>query len=128
MRLLSLSACLLMLATTAASAGNFYKWKDANGVTQYSEKPPTGQKFEARRITSSGVSVPESEAENDSNESQSCKDSRRNLEMLSGKGPVMQDTDGDGKPDAPIADSQREAQKNLADAAVKAYCKPAAKS
>ena len=47
------------------------------------------------------------------------------VEVLGGKGRVMQDTDGDGKPDAPLDDSQREAQKGLAEAAIKAYCTPA---
>ena len=48
MRALSRLSALLLLASATASAGNVYKWKDANGVTQYSEKPPTGQKYEGR--------------------------------------------------------------------------------
>ena len=58
MRALPRFCCLLALAGAASGAvagtGNLYKWKDANGVTQYSERPPTGQKYETRRITTSG--------------------------------------------------------------------------
>ena len=55
---LSRLCCLLLLSTAAtASAANLYKWKDANGVTHYSERPPTGQKYETRRITTSGEPV-----------------------------------------------------------------------
>ncbi|MGV8960554.1 MAG: DUF4124 domain-containing protein [Stenotrophomonas sp.] len=125
MRVLPRSACLLLLfISAAASAGNVYKWKDANGVTQYSEKPPTGQKFEARRITSQGSAV--TEAAEAATESPQCLNARKNLELLAGSGPVMRDTDGDGKPDKALDDNERTAQKNLAQAAAAAYCTPAA--
>ena len=45
--------------------------------------------------------------------------------LLAGKGAVQQDTDGDGKPDKVLGDEDRANQRNLADAAVKAYCPPA---
>ena len=48
MRALSCLGCLLLLASANAVAGPVYKWKDANGVTQYSETPPAGRKFETR--------------------------------------------------------------------------------
>lgn len=38
----------------------------------------------------------------------------------------MQDTDGDGKAETALSDEQRGAQRNLAEAAIKAYCKPGA--
>lgn len=50
MRALPSLCCLLLLASASAQAGTVYKWKDANGVTQYSEKAPTGQKYEARKV------------------------------------------------------------------------------
>lgn len=128
MRLTSLTAGLLLLACASAHADTVYKWKDANGVTQYSEHPPKGQKFETRRITHSGASIPVTEEASASSESPQCTDARRNLELLAGKAPVMQDTDGDGKADAALDAGQRESQKNLADAAVKAYCKAPAEA
>ena len=124
MRALPRLCCLLLLASATATAGPLYKWKDANGVTQYSERPPTGQKYETRRITASGASVAEA-APAKADESPQCASARRNLELLSGNGPLMQDTDGDGKPDKTLGADERAAQKNLAEAAVKAYCPPA---
>ncbi|KAG0737774.1 hypothetical protein G6F24_017821 [Rhizopus arrhizus] len=47
---------------------------------------------------------------------------RANLALLEGSGQVMQDTNGDGKPDTALTPEQRTAQKGLADAAIKAYC------
>ena len=59
-------------------------------------------------------------------ENAQCAGARANLQILaSSKGPVQQDTDGDGKPDTVLDDSGRENQRNLAEAAVKAYCPPA---
>lgn len=125
MRVLPRSTCLLLLFIgSAASAGNVYKWKDANGVTQYSEKPPAGQKFEARRITSQGAAV--AETVEVATQSPVCIDARKNLELLTGSGPVMRDTDGDGTPDKTLDDGERAAQKTLAEAAAAAYCTPAA--
>ncbi|WP_303748821.1 DUF4124 domain-containing protein [Stenotrophomonas pigmentata] len=121
--------CLLLLtAAASASAGNLYKWKDANGVTQYSERPPAGKQYETRRITDSGASVAETVAPAEAAESPQCVAARRNLELLNGSGPVMQDNDGDGKPDAALDDTQRTAQKRLAEAAAAAYCKAESKN
>lgn len=37
----TLAACLgMMLASTVASAGQFYKWTDAQGTTHYTAEPP----------------------------------------------------------------------------------------
>ncbi|WP_140726951.1 DUF4124 domain-containing protein [Pseudomonas sp. Hp2] len=115
----------LLAASTAAGAANLYKWKDANGTTHYSERPPEDRKYDTRRIDSRAGVAPAAEAGPARPESSECSTARRNLELLGGSAPVMQDTDGDGKPDAPLDENQRAAQKNLADAAVKAYCAPA---
>ncbi len=124
MRVLPLLCCLL-LASASASAQNVYKWKDANGVTQYSEKPPANQKAEQRRITSrdpvstgTAVAAPA--------ESANCTQTRANLALLNGQGEVMYDTNGDGTPDAPLSAEQRQAQKTMAEAGIKAYCAPGA--
>ena len=54
-----------------------------------------------------------------------CTTAQQNLALLSRNVAVQQDTDGDGKPDKTLSDDERSAQKNLAEAAVKAYCPPA---
>lgn len=116
------SCLVLLLASTTAGATNLYKWKDANGVTQYSEKPPAGQKYEERRIDAQAGVAPAPSAAAPA-ESADCLTARKNLDLLNSQKSVLQDTDGDGKPDTPLDDSQRGAQKNLAEAAAKAYCK-----
>ena len=129
MRAQSRLCCLLLLASATASAGNLYKWTDANGVTQYSERPPTGQKYETRRVTSSGASIPEPAASpGAASEDARCLAAHQNLQLLNGSGPVMHDTDGDGKPDTQLDDSQRAAQRQLAESMSAVYCKDAAKN
>ena len=123
MRVLARVGCLLLFTSFAAGASNVYKWKDANGVTQYSEKPPAGKTYEARRIDERGAPTVEAAAE--PTQSADCITARRNLELLSGTGQILQDNDGDGVPETPLDDSQRQAQKELAQASAKAYCKPA---
>ncbi|MBD8635941.1 DUF4124 domain-containing protein [Stenotrophomonas sp. 169] len=113
----------LLLATSPALAGQVYKWKDANGVTQYSENPPPGKKFETRQITGDpGSRVPASAAPAETPVAPQCATARANLALLDGSGAVMQDTDGDGKADSPLDDTQRQNQRALAEAAAKAYC------
>ena len=128
MRLLP-RTCLLLVATAFASAGasaaTLYQWKDANGVTHSSDKPPAGQRYEVRRIGHNAQPVeaaePAAPAENPS-----CTTARQNLAVLGRDVPIQQDVDGDGKPDRTLNPEEREAQKGLAEAAVKAYCTPAA--
>jgi len=122
MRALPSLCCLLLLTSATAVAGPLYKWKDANGVTQYSERPPEGQKYETRRITDNGDPVAEAEPAK-AEASPQCTSARDNLKLVAGSGPVMQDTDGDGKPDAELDEAQRAAQKQLAEAAAAVYCK-----
>ncbi len=113
----------LLLATSPALAGQVYKWKDANGVTQYSENPPPGKKFETRQITGDpGNRAAAAAAPAETPVAPQCATARANLALLDGSGAVMQDTDGDGKADSPLDDTQRQNQRALAEAAAKAYC------
>lgn len=126
MRALPRLCCLLLLASASAGASNLYKWKDANGVTQYSERPPAGQQYETRRIAASGAPVAEA-APADPGESEQCLGARKNLEILAGNNRVMRDSDGDGKPDTELDDTQRAAQKQLAESTAAVYCRPQVK-
>jgi len=126
MRLVSRS-CLLLLAAglcASASATNVYQWKDSKGVTHSSDTPPPGQRVETRRIDTSGQTVETAEPEAAA-ESPQCATARQNQQLLGSGVALQQDTDGDGKPDKTLSDEERASQKNLADAAVKAYCPPA---
>ena len=119
-------ALLLMGASAPAFAQKVYQWKDAKGVTHYSDSPPPSQQFQDRRIDNRGEPVPQDVAAGKSVESPQCISARLNLSLLAGKSALQQDTDGDGKPDKVLGEEDRANQRNLADAAVKAYCPPAA--
>ena len=77
-----------------------------------------------RRINQYGAPAAEAAPAGKPAEHPQCATARRNLEALAHQGPVQQDTDGDGKPDVTLDDAARANQRALADAAVKAYCKP----
>ena len=123
MRALSCLGCLLLLASANAGAGPVYKWKDAKGVTQYSETPPAGAKYETRE-QARGTRPAAPAAAEAAPVPEQCSTARANVSLLAGTGPVMQDTDGDGKADTALTPEQRSAQKGLAEAAIKAYCPP----
>ena len=59
-------------------------------------------------------------------DSPQCTTARLNASLLSGTSAVQQDTDGDGKPDKILGQDDRANQRALAEAAMKAYCAPAA--
>src|SRR5690606_41550415 len=53
--LLALAARLFIAST--AYAAEVYQWKDANGVTHYSQTPPPRGSYQQRQITSVGASA-----------------------------------------------------------------------
>ncbi len=125
MRLLPcLTVLALCLATTAVHAQQVFQWKDKNGVTHYSDSPPPNQTVQNRRINQYGAATADAaQPAGKPVENPQCATARANLQMLaSTKGPIQQDTDGDGKPDVTLDSTGRENQRNLAEAAVKAYC------
>ena len=125
--LLTCTLALLLAATSSpAFAQKVYQWKDAKGVTHYSDSPPPSQQYQDRRIDNRGEPVPQDAAAGKAVESPQCITAKLNLSLLAGKGAVQEDTDGDGKPDKVLGDEDRANQRNLANAAVKAYCPPAA--
>jgi len=115
---------LVVLASvcSVAMASKVYQWKDARGVSHYSDSPPPGQKVQDRRVDNRGEPIPEVAAL--AVENPQCITARLNLSLLSGEGALQQDIDGDGKPDKVLGADDRASQRNLADAAVKAYCPP----
>jgi hypothetical protein len=123
----SLLTCtlVLLLGTCApAFAQKVYQWKDAKGVTHYSDSPPPGQKVQDRRIDNRGEPVLESTAK--AVDSPQCTTAKLNASLLAGSSALQQDTDGDGKPDKVLGADDRASQRTLAEAAVKAYCTPVA--
>ncbi|RZA31224.1 MAG: DUF4124 domain-containing protein, partial [Lysobacteraceae bacterium] len=94
-------ACTLLLLAVACApvlAGTIYQWKDAKGVTHYSDSPPPNQRVKDRRIDSRGEPLADATAVGKSVENPQCTTARLNLQILAGNTGVQQDTDGDGKP------------------------------
>lgn len=116
-------ALLLVAAPTLAQQQRVYQWKDANGVTHYTDLPPT-QAHKSRDIDNRGGAADIATVKPVENEQ--CANSRNNLQRLQANQSVGVDTDGDGKSDRNLSSDERASQIELNQAAIKAYC-PAAK-
>jgi len=115
----------LLLATAAASAGELYQWKDANGVTHYSQTPPSSGNYTERTESGRDVAPPSADAGAKAEkpaESPQCTTARSNIALLESESPVRQDSDGDGEPDKTLDDTERANQLELARALLKANC------
>jgi hypothetical protein len=113
------------------TAGEVYQWKDASGVTHYSQTPPEKGAYTQRVIAQNGSAAPVAQtaasattADAAASANPQCTTARKNITALEGEAAVQQDTDGDGKPDKTLSDAERVSQMEFAQAAVKAYCTP----
>ena len=128
-----LRPALLTLALAALSASavaqqqTVYEWKDAKGVTHYTDTPPSGahKVREISRANTPAAAKPAPAAATKSPNASHCENARANLDRLQGKDPIGMDGDGDGKPDRAMTEQERANQTELNSAAVKAYCAPA---
>ena len=128
--LLPVLLAAMTLASGPAAAQQVYKWKDAAGVTHFTaEPPPTGQHYEAREVDhheavpqAPQAATDEQEASPARNEDPGCATARSNLALLKGTAKVMVDSNGDGKPDKPLADADRAKQRALAEATIAVKC------
>ena len=118
-------ACLCLFAFApggaCAQTGGVYKWKDARGVTHYSDMPPPAghygsvQTNAAARVTTPAKVDPR------------CTIARSNIQQLnSGNADIGLDANRDGKPDAPLLPAMRADQLRMAEAAARNFCTPAA--
>src|SRR5690606_31809059 len=113
----------LLLTMAAASAGELYQWKDANGVTHYSQTPPSSGNYTERSESGRDVTPPPVAAKAETPaESPQCTTARANIALLESESPVRQDSDGDGEPDKTLDDTERANQLELARALLKANC------
>ena len=115
----------LALAATVAAAPalaqqqlRVYQWKDANGVTHYTDVQPA-QSHQTRDID---VQDGKPAATAKKPESEQCTNARTNLARLQGGGAIGMDTNDDGKVDRNLTDDERKSQLELNQAAVKAFC------
>ncbi|MEF9978491.1 MAG: DUF4124 domain-containing protein [Thermomonas sp.] len=113
----------LVAAPTLAQQQRVYQWKDANGVTHYTDLPPA-QQHRSRDIDNKG-NTPEI-ATVKAVENPQCASSRDNLQRLQANQVLGVDTNGDGKADRNLSSDERASQIELNQAAIKAYC-PTAK-
>lgn len=116
-------ALLLAAAPTLAQQQRVYQWKDANGVTHYTDLPPT-QAHQRRDIDNRGSTTEIATVKPAENEQ--CAGSRANLQKLQANQTIGVDTNGDGKSDRTLSSDERASQIELNQAAIKAYC-PASK-
>ena len=113
---LGLGALLLALP---AFAGQVYQWKDAKGVTHYSDSPPPETAYKNRQVDDGPPAV------SIKDEDPRCAIARTNLQRLKdAKGPVGLDADGDGKPDKEMTAEETAAQVHLAETTLKNTCTP----
>ena len=118
-----LVAGLLAVALPAA-AGAVYQWKNARGVTQYSDSPPPDRAYESRAINRDGspaitpVATPVVA-------NADCTNARSNLKVLQGAAEVGLDEDKDGKPDRTLTAQERADRTQRAEAGVKTHCEVA---
>lgn len=110
---------LTVLAAPVLAQQRVYQWKDANGVTHYTDVAPK-QSHQARDIEVKDGKPAETAAKQP--ESEQCTKARGNVARLQGGGPVGIDTNGDGKPDRNMSADEHKAQLELNQAAVKAFC------
>lgn len=125
MRPVLFTFCLLAAVASVAHAQTqgVYKWKDAKGVSHYSDMPPpTGKYGSVEANAAARVAAPKQADAVDPR----CATARTNIERLkSGNANIGLDADGDGRPDAPLPDAQRAEQLRLAEASASNFCKPA---
>ncbi len=116
-------ALSLVAAPALAQQQRVYQWKDANGVTHYTDMPPKEQ-HKSRDIDNRGSAAEIATVTPVENEQ--CANSRSNLQRLQSNQAVGVDTNGDGKADRNLSSDERASQIELNQAAIKAYC-PATK-
>ena len=131
-RALPLLVAALLVVACPAIAGEVYQWKDAKGVTHYSDSPPPDKgEYRNRSVRSDVPAPPETAAvakpaaARPADNSQ-CVMARQNLDRLKSNAPVGLDANNDGKPDAEMDAGQRASQVQLAEAGIKAWCAPTA--
>lgn len=118
-----LLACLIACLAFAAQAqsNGVYKWKDAKGVTHYSDTPPPSGRY--------GSVVPDAappKAAPPAKVDPRCATARSNIAQLKGaNADIGLDANGDGKPDAAMTADQRAEQLRMAESAERSFCAPA---
>lgn len=118
-RPLAIALALTVAAAPAMAQQRVYQWKDANGVTHYTDVAPK-QSHQSRDIEVKDGKPADTAAKQP--ESEQCTKARGNVARLQAGGPIGIDTNGDGKPDRNMNADEHKAQLELNQAAVKVFC------
>lgn len=119
------ASIIAMCAAPAAFASDVYQWKDASGVTHYSQTPPDQGKFQSRSIYHrENTESPQTTSEGPT-ESPQCATARKNIELLESGAKLEMDSDGDGKPDRELSDNDRDKQLQIAQTVARVNCSQA---
>ena len=120
---------LLVATPLAAQTGTdkVYKWTDENGVTHFSQDPPTGEQYEERDVReppAARKTAEELEKEVPPKpESDLCQRVRANIKALEESDEVNMDLNNDGEAEI-LSEEQRAAQLDIARKQVDIYCRP----
>ncbi len=118
-------AAILAAGIAPAAAQTVYKWKDARGVTHYSERPPASGGYSTQDVVRDPVAAADTAApgagSGQAGPDPRCTTARSNLATLQGQTAVRMDSDGDGKPDKTLSEAERASQIELARSTLKAY-------
>lgn len=129
LRIALLASSLLLGAIALAQAGDLYQWKDAKGVTHYSDAPPPKGQYQARSVhvrDGEAAAAVVGQAKATTAASANCTLAKTNLDRLKAGGDIGLDANGDGKPDAPLSAEERTKQTQLAESNIKTFCAPTA--
>lgn len=120
--LAAFAVAIVLGAAFPAAAQQVYKWKDARGVTHYSEKPPASGSYSTQEAVKDPVaSAPTGNSTAPTAADPRCTTARNNLARLQAAGPVRIENNGEGAPDQPLTDTERANQIELARSTLKAY-------
>ena len=124
---LAASGLVLALSSPANAWQQVYQWKDANGVTHYSQTPPPAGKFESRTIVNRQPASTESAQPGDRPaEPPQCARARSNIDLINSGVALKVDSDNDGTPDRDINEAERQRQLDLNQIVLRANCGTAA--
>ena len=121
---IALIVTLALGTVTTVFAGEVYQWKDAKGVTHYSQTPPSQGKFQARSIYQRQPAAGGQTAVAAPAESPQCTTARNNIDLIQSGAKLKMDSDGDGKPDRDLSDSDRDKQLQIAQTVARVNCNP----
>lgn len=110
-----------VLAAAAVHGSEVYQWKDANGITHYSQTPPPKGSYQQRAISGERAGSAQPVATQAAAEDPRCATAQANVAALASGRPVHEAGE-EGQPGRALNDAERASQTELANAAVKAYC------